>query len=63
MEGGYAAVIKDIKEGRLNIIFGTIYVSNGLHVTLPYVSEGYEVKGVIIDSPTSNSNYITLDFV
>jgi hypothetical protein len=56
-------VISDIREGKLNIVFGTLYASNGLHVTLPYVSEGYEVKGVIIDSPTSNSNYITLEFI
>lgn len=56
-------VLKDVREGRLNITFGTLYVSNGLHVTLPYISEGYEVKGVIIDTPNFNSNYITLEFV
>lgn len=56
-------LIRDIKDKKINIQFGVLTQSNGVHITLPYVFNGYEIKNMIIDSPKRSSDFIDIDFL
>lgn len=50
-------IVRDIKEGKIPVKFGVMYRHDGVHITLPYTFEGYEVSGVIIESNVHAYNY------
>jgi hypothetical protein len=54
---------KDLKNGELTIPFGVFTLINGMHITLPYNFEGYEVKGVLMSSPYMSKTSLELEFV
>ena len=58
-----STIVEAILSKKLVIPFGVITATNGLHITLPYVFNGYEVKGLIIQAPRNNDSYITTTFV
>lgn len=56
-------VIKDIRSGKLNIKFGVLSPTNGLHITLPFESNGYKVENLIIESPGKNQSSLKIGFI
>ena len=55
-------IFDDIKSKKININFGVISVTNGIHITLPYTYEGYLVKDVFIDTRSNNLEGFNLYF-
>lgn len=56
-------VIKDIKEGRIKVPFGVLMATTGVHITLPYMFENHEIRGMIVESPYRDNNDVRIDFV
>lgn len=59
----YETLIKDIKEGKIDINFGYIAPTNGIHITLPFEFEGLEVRNMIVDSPHNGLGSLTVEFL
>lgn len=56
-------IIEDVKKGNLKIPFGVLMVTTGVHITLPYMFENYEIRGMIVESPYRDKNDVRIDFV
>lgn len=56
-------VVEDIKNGVININFGVITLTNGIHITLPYKFEGLDVNRVILSSPKKSKNSLKIEFI
>lgn len=56
-------IVKDIKEKRINISFGVLMITTGVHITLPYMYENYEIKGMIVESPYRDKNDVQISFI
>lgn len=56
-------VVKDLKSGALRLNFGALANTNGMHITLPYVYENLDVRGMIMSSPKNSSDSLDIEFI
>jgi hypothetical protein len=56
-------VLEDIKSGVINIDFGVITLTNGIHLTLPYTFEGLDIRRVVLSSPKKSKNSLKIEFL
>jgi hypothetical protein len=55
-------IIDDIRAKRIDVDFGVCANVNGVYITLPTTFEDYEVRGVVLSSPTFDADNIKVDF-
>lgn len=53
-------IAKDIASKKINIEFGAMALVNGVYITLPYIYENSEVRGIIMESPKFDSDDIRI---
>lgn len=56
-------IVDDIRNGVININFGVLTLTNGIHITLPYKFEGMDVNRVILSSPKKSRNSLKIEFL
>jgi predicted transcriptional regulator len=56
-------LVSDIKSGALDINFGVLSLTNGIHITLPYTFEGHDVSKVVLSSPKNSSQSLEVEFL
>lgn len=59
----YKKLLSDLKSGSLNLNFGILIPSNGIHMTLPYTYEGYTIQNTIISSPSKSANSLSIEYL
>lgn len=56
-------IFNDLKSKKIDINFGVIMFTTGIHITLPFTFENYKFEGMVVESPGNTSNDIVIDFI
>lgn len=56
-------ILEDIKNKKIDIEFGVLVITNGLHITLPYPINGTFVRNIILSSTNNTTDSLLIDFI
>lgn len=56
-------LIEDLKSGALNVRFGALVPTNGVHLTLPYEFENKMIERMVLTSPKNFNQSLRVEFI
>lgn len=56
-------IVSDISKGLIDIDFGVLMITNGVHISLPYTINDYLIKNVIVESKNNSADSIEINIL